>query len=162
MKEITWQLVRGAGLASRLIGWFGSGTYSHIDVITPQGALRGARSDVLRGVPPGYRDRPQGYETWVRQTRYNLDVTDDQYARYWDFSDRQLGKPYDSRGLVETFLIGREWRDDDAWWCSEEVAANMEYAWIMQALPPEVLAVEPKDCADYFVALGARRQEMID
>jgi len=48
---ITWQLVRGVFVwwrldtwTSALIGWFGAGYYSHIDVVTPDGLLRGARS----------------------------------------------------------------------------------------------------------------------
>ena len=160
MKEITWQLVRGREFSSRLIGWFGAGFYSHIDVITPAGDLRGARSDVIQGIPAGYEDRPQNYEQWAAATRYTLSVPDWKYHLYWEFSDAQLHKPYDSRGLIKAFVFGRRWRDDDSWWCSEEVAANGEYARLWN-IPPEVKSVEPGDCAFLFVAAGAKREEMI-
>lgn len=159
MKTLTWQLVRGLSWTSRVIGFFGAGYYSHIDVLTPAGYLRGARSDWLCNIAPGYRDRPQNYEKWARCTRYTIEVDDAQYARYWTFSNLQLGKPYDSRGLVDTFVFGRQWRDDNAWWCSEEVAANGEYANLWK-IPEEVKSVEPGDCAFLFVARNAVVEEM--
>lgn len=159
MKSITFQLVRGAGVTSRLIGWFGGGYYSHIDVLTPKGELRGARSDWLMNIPPGVRDRPSPYEKWARQTRFTISVTDTQYEAFWAFSDAQVGKPYDERGLVNTFLFGRDWRDDGQWWCSELVAANLEVAGIIK-LPAEIKSVEPGDCADIFAGLQASVQEV--
>lgn len=159
MKDITFQLVRGKGWSSAIIGYFGAGYYSHIDVISPLGYLRGARSDVIKGIAPGYRDRPQHYEQWAKATQYTISVSDDQYDAYWRFSDKQLGKPYDSRGLVDAFILGREWRDDESWWCSEEVAANLEAAFIIK-LPDEVRSVEPGDCAFIFAGLQAKYQEM--
>jgi len=159
MKEITFQLVKGKGFSSRVIEYFGAGFYSHIDVLTPGGLLRGARSDTILGVPPGYMDRPYNYEKWDAQTQYTVVVTDAQYTAYWAYSDKQLGKPYDKRGLISTFVLGQSWRDDGQWWCSEEVAMNLEQAKIVQ-IPPEVTAVEPGDCAFLFAGLGARRTEV--
>ncbi len=159
-RELTYQLVRGYGWLSKTIGYWGRGYYSHIDVITPAGYLRGARSDVIQGIPAGYEDRPQNYEKWERQTRYTILVTDDQYERYWDFSDRQLHKPYDTWGLLHSFVLDRDWRDDSAWWCSEEVAANLEAAGVIQ-IAPEINAVTPGDCAFIFAGLNAVRQEMV-
>lgn len=159
MKQITFQLVRGAGISSRLIGWFGAGYYSHIDTETPAGLLRGARSDVIEGIAPGVRDRPQAYEKWLRQTRFTITVTDNQYERFWQFSDAQVGKPYDSRGLLDTFLFGRDWREDGQWWCSELVAACLEAGVIIE-IAPEKKSVEPGDCVDIFEGLQAVRVEV--
>jgi hypothetical protein len=159
VKQLTFSLVRGTAWTSRLIGYFGAGYYSHIDVLTTAGMLRGARSDWHAGVPPGYQDRPWGYEDWIKQTLYTIDVAPAQWDEYWKFSDAQLGKPYDKRGLVRTFVFGREWRDEDSWWCSEEVAANLEAAGVV-SIPPEVKAVEPGDCAFLFAGLGALRKEV--
>jgi hypothetical protein len=159
MKTITWQTVRGKGISSRAIGWFGGGFYSHIDVITPIYALRGARSDKILGIPPGYRDRPQNYEKWAACTRWTVEVTDEQYAAYWMYSQLQLGKPYDSRGLVETFVFGRDWREDNSWWCSEEVAMNGEQAKLW-TISKEMDSVEPGDCCFLFMGMNAVRQEM--
>ena len=159
--NITWQLVRGKELSSAIIGYFGAGYYSHIDVITPNGLLRGARSDWIGAVPPGVHDRNQNYEVWERCTRYTVEVSPDQYARYWAFSDKQLGKPYDTRGLFRTFVLGqpRDWRADDSWWCSELVAANGEQAGIWK-IPPEVRYVTPGDCAFLFAGKQAIIEEV--
>lgn len=152
---IKFSLVRGRGWTSQLISWFGGGGYSHIDTITPQGMYRGARSDSIGGQPPGFWDRPAHYEKWARQTIFTLPVTPTQFDAYWRFSDAQLGKPYDSRGLVESFIFGRDWRQDDSWFCSEIVAAALENAGILQRLPVGVTKVNPGDCAFILTSLGA-------
>jgi len=168
MNTISWQLVRGKAYwnqpvtwTSPLIGYFGGGFYSHIDVLTPFGMLRGARSDVIRGIPSGVQDRPQHYAKWERCTRYTVDVSDGEYDRYWEFSAAQLGKPYDDRGLLKTFVLDepRDWRQQDSWWCSELVAATGEHAGIW-VIPPEVQAVNPGDCAYLFAGKRARIQEL--
>jgi hypothetical protein len=160
LKQITFQLVRGLGWTSCVIGYWGAGYYSHIDVITPDGKLRGARSDVLQGISPGYQDRPYNYEKWVTQTQYTIGVSDEQYDAYWVYSKAQLGKPYDKRGLIATFILGRDWRDDNQWWCSEEVAMNLQVAKIIPTIPPEITSVEPGDCAFMFSGLQASRKEI--
>ena len=158
-EKLTWQLVRGRSLLSRTIGYWGAEYYSHIDVLTPQNALRGARSDVLGGIPAGYEDRPQGYEKWATCTRYTIEIPLGTWVKYWDFSDRQLHKPYDKHGLIGGFVFGRDWRENDSWWCSEEVAANGEFAGLW-TIPPEKKWVTPGDCMDLFVGMGAERVEI--
>jgi hypothetical protein len=167
MKVITWSLVRAKGLISRSIGWFGAGYYSHIDVVTPEGALRGARSDRWAGVDPGYQDRPWAYAapTWQAWTLYSSEVSDEQYERYWDFSDAKLGAPYDERSLLAAFLFGhkhklRDRRSKWVGWCSQEVALNGEHAGLW-AIPPEVIDVTPGDCAYLFAGRHAKRTEMV-
>jgi hypothetical protein len=175
-REITWQLVRGKAAwykpntwTSPIIGYWGAGFYSHIDVVTPDGFLRGARSDVITvgnwKIPAGYQDRPQGYESWSAQTRYTLSVSDEQYEKYWNYSDKHLGDPYDERGLVMAFIFGRKHTVKDPrnkWvgWCSQEVSMNGQDAGIW-AIPPEVHDVDPGDCAFLFAGRNARRAEMI-
>ena len=159
MKSITAQLVRGRGVSSHGIGYWGAGYYSHIDVVTPLGYLRGARSDVIKGIPAGVEDRPQRYERWERCTRYTFQVTDAQYLAYWSYSDKQLHKPYDTHGLIATFVFGRTWREDDSWWCSELFAMTSEQAGIIK-IPKEVRSVTPGDCAFILAGLQALQQEM--
>lgn len=156
---ITAQLVRGRDFTSALIGWFGAGYYSHIDVITPMGLLRGARSDHIGGMPPGVFDRPQNYEKWARCTRFTFDVSATQYQKFWQYSDMQLRKPYDTHGLIESFVFGRNWRDDDRWWCSELFAMTGERAWCW-TIPDEKTRVTPGDCVDILVGRRALVQEM--
>jgi hypothetical protein len=158
-----WQCVQGRGLSSALIGWFGGGGYSHIDVITPHGFLRGARSDVRKGIPAGYQDRPQFYDDWNKRTVFTLSVTPEQEARYWEFSNAQLGKPYDKRGILQ-YASGqfRDWRAADSWFCSEEVAYNLEFAGICPPLYEDANRVDPGDCAFIFSALGAKWETFLD
>ena len=164
-KELAWSLVQGKGLLSRGIGWFGAGWYSHIDVVTPQGMLRGARSDVWGDVPAGYEDRPWAYgrATWHTWTLFTTAVSDDEYELYWRFSDAQLHKPYDTRGLINTFVFGRPWRDDDKWWCLwSEVGANGEGRRRgCGKVDSEIKNVEMGDCAFLFAGRRARRQQML-
>lgn len=152
-----WRIQQGRGLFSGAIGWFGGGGYSHIDVFTTDGQLRGARADELAGVKSGYRDRPANYDDAhiSRYTMFTLNVSPTQERRYWDFSNAQLGKPYDKRGIAGFAFGKRDWRDESAWYCSEEVQANCEYAGIFSPLPPELWRVDPGDNAFEFCQKGA-------
>jgi hypothetical protein len=161
MTTLQWQLVQGRGISSSLIGWFGGGGYSHIDVITPRGMLRGSRSDEVGGAPPGYEDRMRNYEDWTRQTIFTLSVTEQQASKYWEFSNRQLGKPYDKRGILGFATGQRDWHDEGQWFCSEEVCANGEYAGIWPGMFEACWRVDPGDMAFIFSALGAKRIEVI-
>jgi hypothetical protein len=152
-----WSLVQGRGLSSTLIGWFGGGDYSHADVITPTGMLRGARSDIIGGAwKAGYYDREPFYDDWVRQTIFELPTTVEQERLYWEFSDAQLGKPYDKRGILGFATGQRDWHDPTAWFCSEEIQANCEYAGIFPPLFENCWRVDPGDLAFQFCALGAK------
>lgn len=158
-----WRLQQGRGFSSKLIGWFGGGGFSHIDVYTPAGLLRGARSDehIINFVryPAGYRDRPDNYDTNISgYTIFSLDVSAAQEAMYWEFSNAQLGKPYDARGILAFALGERNWRDPDSWFCSEEVQANAEYAGIFPPLYEAASRVDPGDIAFELCALKARWQ----
>jgi hypothetical protein len=159
VKQLVTQLVRGRSLLSRGIGYWGRGFYSHIDVVTPLGLLRGARSDEILGIESGVRDRPQNYETWARCTRYTIDLTDAQWEVYWEFSDKQVGKPYDTDGVIRAFVFGRDWRDDSNWWCSELWARNLEVPRVIQ-IAPEINAITPGDCGYILAGLKAVRKEM--
>lgn len=153
-----WQLVQGRGLASRLIGWFGGGGYSHIDTITRAGNLRGARSDTWGSVPAGFFDRPMDYalSDWIKITVFTLNVTPTQEERYWEFSDNQLGKPYDTRGILGFATGNRNWYNPSDWFCSEEVCANAEYAGIFPPMYEGANRVDPGDVAFILCALGAQ------
>ena len=161
-KTLTWQLSLSSGLSSSAIAWFGGGGYSHIDVVTTDGWLRGARHDRIGNKPSGYFDRPPDYgnDVWIRRTLFALEITAAQYVAYWSFSRQQLGKPYDDRGIWGFALGKRDWREDDSWFCSEEVAANLEYAQLINPLFEGTNRVDPGDCAFIFCALGASIYEM--
>lgn len=156
-REILWQLVVGTGPLSKLIAW--RSTFSHIDVITPDGKLRGAQDEAYGAPAAGYFDREPFYYKWSRRMVLALPVTRPQWDAYWEFSDKQLGKKYDNPGLV-AFLTGhystnRNWRDDKVWFCSEEVAANIEAANIAHTYE-NCNHFDPGDCATFLCGAGAR------
>lgn len=47
------------------------------------------------------------------------------FKQAWDFATSQIGKKYDWSGVVGLGLH-REWESDDAWFCSELVAAALK------------------------------------
>ena len=97
----------------------------------------------------------------MTQTQYMVIVTDEQYHKFWDWSDAQLGKSYDKFGLVEDFVFGEKWAFDDKWWCSQAIGIGCEVAGIAP-IPPEVKTINPGDCAFLFAGLRAKRKEFVD
>ena len=161
-----WRLQQGRGPSSWAIGWFGGGGWSHIDVFTPEGKLRGARSDVWGSVPAGYRDRPDNYDSnIVKYCVVSLLTTPAQEKAYWEFSDRCLGAPYDKRGILGFATGDRNFAskhdpDGDAnpWFCSEQVQANCEYAKIFFPIGGDFQKVDPGDNYFEFAQRGAAFQ----
>jgi uncharacterized protein YycO len=97
---------------------FGAGHFSHCDIVLPDGTLLGARSDTIGGKPPGVQIRPDDYEVWSFRVRFTTVCTDKQAADFYDFASAQVGKPYDKLAIF-AFVINRNWRDEDAWFCDE-------------------------------------------
>jgi hypothetical protein len=158
--ELEWRLVKGPGVSSAVIGWFGAGYYSHVDWLGPDGMLWGARSDVIAGIPAGVQRRPQGYATFTANTAFRLPVLDFKYQHYLDFMSAQIGKPYAKAGLVDTYLLGRDWRSDSDWWCSELVAAAAEKARVTPHLWDGFNKITPGDWALVLSAIGASYTEL--
>ena len=93
--------------------------WSHVDLVTPDGGYLGARSDVCAGVSAGVQVRPVGYAAFAAEEFVDLPATDAQVAAFWDAAHAEIGKPYDAVDLTANFLAGRDWRNPNAWWCSE-------------------------------------------
>lgn len=127
-KSIVLQFSRDEDFGSRLIRWFDHGDFSHVDIVQDSGRLYGARSDVCVGVPAGVQSRPSTYAKFTATKRVTIPVTDTQCEVFWKFVLSQEGKPYDSIGIFG-FIIGRNWREDDAWFCSELVCRGLEVAY---------------------------------
>lgn len=126
---IRLRFVLGKGRSSRLIAWFSAAHLSHVDVKLPNGKLLGARSDNVGG-GDGVLERPDPYEEVSAITYYQIPATPQQERAFYAFLGDQLGKPYDHMAIIG-FLFGRSWRDEDAWYCSELVAAALESAGVM-------------------------------
>lgn len=123
------RFVLGKARSSRLIAWFSSAHLSHVDVVMPNGKLLGARSDNVGG-GDGVLERPNPYEEVASIVYFDVPATLQQEALFYRFLADQLGKPYDHLAIF-AFFLNRNWRDEDAWICSELVAAALEYAGIM-------------------------------
>lgn len=132
MAAVELSFVANAGLTSRAIEFFGAGGFSHVDNIVPLGLL-GARSDRVGGKGPGVQIRPDPYEKWPRRVIMSLECTLEQRSAWIDFLESQIGKPYDKLAIVG-FMIGRNWREEDAWFCSELSAKALEASGIFPHL----------------------------
>jgi uncharacterized protein YycO len=140
---ITLQFVRGTDLGARLIRWFGGGpSYSHVDIVMPDGELLGARSDTVGDIPPGVRIRPAAYIQSEIFLRVSIPANADQERYFYAFLNEQIGKPYDKVSIF-SFLTGRNWRDESAWFCSELAAAALEQAGLLKVPQLPVNKITP-------------------
>lgn len=143
--NIRLQFVLGAGIASRLIAWYGQGYggWSHVDAILPDGSLLGARSDAVGGQRPGVRIRPQHYERWVRRTVVELPGTAGIVPSWVAWLKKQIGDPYDSRAILG-FLLGRQSHTSGHWICSACQSSGLEVVgWLPQEGPVPPSQITP-------------------
>ena len=127
MKTITMQFVGGDSILSHAIELKGSGPYSHVDIVMPppyaeSEMLFGSQADEIDRVPAGVWPRRPNYEVFDSVARIEIVVTDEEEEKFWDFLLAQQGKPYDNTAIA-AFIVGRDWQDADAWFCSELVMA---------------------------------------
>lgn len=143
--EIFLQYSTMRGLGSWAIRYRSGSPWSHVDVVLPDGRLLGARSSREVGLDgraweAGVRVRDPAYARFTHAMRVrtaNVRAPD-----FYEWALDQVGKPYDSRGILD-FVRGRsaerDWRDPDAWFCDELVVAGLELVghWPRQlSLPP--------------------------
>lgn len=144
MGAIVIQFVGNHSLGSRLIEWFDHGEYSHVDTVLPDGSLLGARDDVIDGIPTGVQIRPASYVEDEAKCRVSIPCTSAQETAYYDFVQAQIGKPYDETAIA-AFVVGRNWRDPDSWFCSELVSAGLEAGWVVSPLSAPCNKIAPDD-----------------
>lgn len=154
---ITIQFVCGTQISSRMIAWFGAGEFSHVDAVLHGGMLIGARFNSIGGRPPGVWIRPPGYDTWVRRIVMEVPATPEQTKKFYAFMLAQQGKPYD-HAAIWGFIIGRDWREDDSWICSECVTAAGEASVLPKLFSP-TYKISPGMCAMAFSAIGGKVTE---
>jgi hypothetical protein len=155
---LKFQFVLGRSFSSRAIAWFSAGHFSHVDLVLPDGRLLGARSDVILNIPPGVQIRPPNYEEWKERVVLSLEVTELQLQSVIAFNMSQLGEPYD-KTAIWGFVAGRDWREEDSWFCSELQAAAIESANIWPALYTPRNKVTPAALATVLSAVGAQWSE---
>jgi uncharacterized protein YycO len=152
---IQLQFVLGHALSSSLIAWFSSGHFSHVDCVMPDGYLVGAQSSRVDGYPEGVRRRRAHYTTWKRRVVFDVPATAAQKKKFYAFLTAQIGKPYDHQAILG-FVLGRDWREDDSWICSELQAAALEHAGIVPQLYLAANKITPVALALAISAIGCK------
>jgi uncharacterized protein YycO len=152
---ITLQFVQGRDLSSKAISWFSAGHLSHVDAVMSNGKLLGARSDKVGGAPPGVQIRYPDYAPWNSVIRLTFSPSDTDEKIFWAFLLKQLGKPYDSTAIWG-FVTGRNWREEDSWFCSELQARALEISGICPPLCTPTDKITPVALAMIASALGAK------
>lgn len=116
---------------SVLICAFEHGDFSHVDVVLDDGRLLGARVDALGAPAAGVQIRAADYKEFSAKKIVTLGANEGQTAKFLDFLHQQIGKPYDLKGIIG-FVIGRDWRSPNSWFCSELVGAALEDAGVFK------------------------------
>lgn len=152
MGQIVMQFAGSSSLTSRLIEWFDHGQFAHVDTVLPDGRLLGARDDVMDGCQAGVQIRPADYQTGYTLKRVTIPTTDAIAAAYYSFVLAQVGKAYDSTAIA-AFVVGRDWRTPDSWFCSELNAAGLEASGLVPPLIAPCNKIAPDDLALVLSAL---------
>lgn len=158
--KIVLQFARQRDISSALIQWF-SGvpqSFSHVDALLPNGDCLGSRHGRDGGYPPGVQIRKPGYAPFTRTLVVTLPCTDEVEAAFYGWLRTQIGKPYDTLAIL-AFAAERNWREDNAWFCDEFIAAGMEkskflthpLAFAVNKLTPDSLLL----VCSVFVPIGA-------
>lgn len=138
---LRFQFSRQDDLTSDLIALGGAGEFSHVDIVLPNGCLLGARSDHIDGLT-GVQIRMPDYAKWARQVFIDVACTASQAAKGYDFALEQVGKGYD-KWAIAGFVVGRNWREEDKWFCSELAARTGEVAGVFDEMFSPVNKIEP-------------------
>lgn len=151
------RFVREDDPISSAIAWFSHGPCSHVGAIMEGGSELGARNDRVGGKPPGVQIRPGDYAKFAYSETFIVPATAEQEKAFWGFLFAQVGKPYDRLAILG-FVSGRNWRQDDAWFCAEIDARALE---ISKLVPPLYLIdnkITPAALALVVSAIGGKRE----
>lgn len=135
--SIRIQLSTENSIVSGAIRMWTRGPYSHVDIFRGTDLL-GARSN------GGVQIRPPDYANFTAKMVIEFPCTYTNEMLFFDFLDRQIGKPYDHTALAG-LVLNRDWRNPDKWFCSELFQAAAEYAYIVKKLTTPVAFISPRD-----------------
>lgn len=114
---------------------------SHVEALMPDGTLLGAHYD------GGVMARPHDYDAgrFTREEYREIAASPDETARFHDFLRAQIGKPYDVTAIA-AFVLGRDWREQDSWFCSELIGAALaECGYFAHELATSFNHITPRD-----------------
>ncbi len=108
--------------ASKILHWFDHVWCSHVDAVmdNPENENHYLLGAKLLG---GVCFRPN--EGFTKTLMVEIPCFYEQQLGFERFLREQIGKPYDLNGIY-SFMINRDWREDDSWYCSELMAAGLE------------------------------------
>ena len=133
--EIVLQFCGFKSFFGKIIAWGTEGEVGHASAVLPNGDILDSQHQAnLGGKPAGVQIRPAGYIErcgGINILRVTINVTAKQRNAFYDFLISQLGKPYDTKGILG-FVVGKDWRDPGAWFCSELQAAALEAAKVFE------------------------------
>lgn len=162
------QNVRGRGLSSHLIAWWGCGWngYSHSDALMHDGRLVGARSDrigtLLNGdpAPAGIQSRQPFYDRWVRRTVYFKEVPAARADEWEALAAADIGTRYDKAGIWR-LIVGEQPVVDGWWFCSAYQIDRLQQLGEVRkdlCVPPQQCT--PDDLALILSVVGWQSQEL--
>ena len=137
MKVVSVRFINESNILSDAIQWDTWGRWSHVEFIFSDGYF-GSRFN------GGVKLRPFDYIKVKNSLECHVEVSDDQYTLIYDFLKKQDGKPYDKTSILG-FIIHRDWKSDDSWFCSELVAAAFLEAGIALLRTTDVNRISPRD-----------------
>lgn len=138
---INLRFCTGNGPISRAIRMAEYGFWaSHVEAVMPAGNIIGAHADGgVMAREPGYDKGSSTKEAFV-----SLETDDATEQRFCEFMRAQVGKPYDFSAIAG-FMLGRNWRENDSWFCSELVTAALEHSGWMPTLCAGAGHISPRD-----------------
>jgi uncharacterized protein YycO len=114
---------------------------THVEALMPDGTLLGAHAQ------GGVEARPHDYDKFefTRERYVSIPATPAQIDAFNTFLRAQVGKPYDFRAIAG-IALQRDWQSEDAWFCSELVAAALCRCGVFPShLATEFNHVTPRD-----------------
>lgn len=109
-------------LAIRLGTW---STWSHVDLVDDRGAV----PELIGAVAPtGVVRQPMAERLRLASQAALVEFSVRDRNAVLDAAASQLGRPYDWLGVAGIALRGRDWQEDDCWFCSELVAWSFSAA----------------------------------
>jgi hypothetical protein len=114
-------------IGSWAIRQYDHGPWSHVDAVLEDGSLLGSRDDVVGGKPSGVQIRPAGYLNFKDEKILSIPCDDPIAKLFYATWASQIGKPYDQTAIL-AFVLERDWRAMDSWFCSEGVTWAAEQA----------------------------------
>lgn len=152
---ITLAFFNGSGVASKAIEWFSAGELSHVAAVMADGNYLDSRMDREGAMGTGVQVRLLSVEGAAEAVRYSIEASADEEEKFWDFLRAQIGKPYDVTGIV-AFVAGRDWHEQDSWFCSELQAAALEAAGVVNPLYSPANKITPAALALVCSAIGVK------